>query len=238
MGLKHHPRIVTNGLIMYLDAANTRSYSGSGLTANGLVGGIGGTLVNGVGFTSSNGGSFTFDGTNDYISVSSSPTTFSYNRSSFTVGGWTYMTSLPTSYYGVILSKWNTGGGNDNEFILNTDDGNKFLFAVDFDDSLNPNSQSNDLVLSTTTIIANTWYYVVATFDNGSIKIYVNGILENSATSLYTSVKTNTNSSLDIGRFGTTFYSIGRRGVVQLYNRALTAQEVLQNYNATKMRYQ
>jgi hypothetical protein len=237
MGLKHHPRIVTNGLIMYLDAANTRSYSGSGLTANGLVGGIGGTLVNGVGFTSSNGGSFTFDGTNDYISVSSSPTTFSYNRSSFTVGGWTYMTSLPTSYYGVILSKWNTGGGNDNEFILNTDDGNKFLFAVDFDDSLNPNSQSNDLVLSTTTIIANTWYYVVATFDNGSIKIYVNGILENSATSLYTSVKTNTNSSLDIGRFGTTFYSIGRRGVVQLYNRALTAQEILQNYNATKMRY-
>ena len=237
MGLKHHPRVVTNGLVMYLDAANTRSYSGSGLTANGLVGGIGGTLVNGVGFTSSNGGSFTFDGTNDYISVSSSPTTFSYNRSSFTVGGWTYMTSLPTSYYGVILSKWNTGGGNDNEFILNTDDGNKFLFAVDFDDSLNPSSQSNDLVLSNTTIIANTWYYVVATFDNGSIKIYVNGILENSATSLYTSVKANTNSSLDIGRFGTTFYSIGRRGVVQLYNRALTAQEVLQNYNATKKRY-
>jgi hypothetical protein len=147
------------------------------------------------------------------------------------------MTSLPTSYYGVILSKWNTGGGNDNEFILNTDDGNKFLFAVDFDDSLNPSSQSNDLVLSNTTIIANTWYYVVATFDNGSLKIYVNGILENSATSLYTSVKTNTNSSLDIGRFGTTFYSIGRRGVVQLYNRALTQQEILQNYNATKKRY-
>jgi hypothetical protein len=237
MGVKSGPKVVKDGLLFAIDASVSRSYSGSGITVNGLVGGIGGTLVNGVGFTSSNGGSFTFDGTNDYISVSSSPTTFSYNRSSFTVGGWTYMTSLPTSYYGVILSKWNTGGGNDNEFILNTDDGNKFLFAVDFDDSLNPSSQSNDLVLSNTTIIANTWYYVVATFDNGSIKIYVNGILENSATSLYTSVKANTNSSLDIGRFGTTFYSIGRRGVVQLYNRALTAQEVLQNYNATKKRY-
>ena len=65
MGLKHHPRIVTNGLVMYVDASNTRSYSGSGLTANGLIGGIGGTLVNGVGFTSTNNGIFTFDGTND-----------------------------------------------------------------------------------------------------------------------------------------------------------------------------
>lgn len=237
MGLSHSPTLVMDGLVFSIDAGNSRCYSGSGNTAFGLVGGIDGTLINGVGFTSSNNGSFIFDGTNDYISVSSSPTTFSYNRSSFTVGGWTYMTSLPTIYYGVILSKWNTGGGNDNEFILNTDDGNKFLFAVDFDDSLNPNSQSNDLVLSNTTIIANTWYYVVATFDNGLIKIYVNGTLENSATSLYTSVKTNTNSSLDIGRFGTTFYSTGRRGVVSMYNRALSAQEIKQNYNATKKRY-
>jgi hypothetical protein len=237
MGLKHHPRVVTDGLLFYIDAANTRSYSGSGLTVNGLIGGIGGTLVNGVGFTSSNGGSFTFDGTNDYISLSSSPTTFTYNRSNFTVSGWTNMTALPTNYYGVILSKWNTGGGNDNEFILNTDDGNKFLFAVDLDDSLTPDAQSNDYVLSNTTIIANTWYYVVGTFENGLIKIYVNGTLENSITSSYTTVKTNTNSSLEIGRFGTTFYSIGRRGMAQLYNRALTAQEVLQNYNATKKRY-
>jgi hypothetical protein len=67
MGVKSGPRIVTNGLIFDLDAAVSRSYSGTGLTANGLIGGIGGTLVNGVGFTSSNNGSFIFDGSNDYI---------------------------------------------------------------------------------------------------------------------------------------------------------------------------
>ena len=52
MALQHHPRIVSNGLVGYWDAANTRSYSGSGITINGLVGGIGGTLLNGVGFSS------------------------------------------------------------------------------------------------------------------------------------------------------------------------------------------
>ena len=237
MGIKAGPKIVKDGLLFSIDAAVPRSYSGTGLTVNGLTGGIGATLVNGVGFGITNGGYFIFDGTNDYISVSSSPTTFSYNRSSFTVGGWTYMTSLPTNFYGVILSKWNTGAGNDNEFILNTESGNVFIFGLDYDDGLNPDSATNDFITSTTTIVANTWYYVAASFDNGSIKLYVNGVLESSATSVNTSVKTNTNSSLDIGRFGTTYYSFGRRGLVHLYNRALTAQEVLQNYNATKGRY-
>jgi len=120
---------------------------------------------------------------------------------------------------------------------LNTDDGNKFLFAVDFDDNSTPDGQSNDYVLSNTIITANTWYYVVGTFDNGLLKIYVNGILESSIGSSYTTVKTNTNSSLNIGRFGTTFYSTGRRGVVHLYNRALRSSEIYQNFNAMRSRY-
>ena len=69
MGISAGPNSVSNGLVFQLDAANLRSYSGSGNTANGLVSGIGGTLVNGVGFTSSNSGSFIFDGTDDYINI-------------------------------------------------------------------------------------------------------------------------------------------------------------------------
>ena len=67
MGLAHSPSIISDGLVFYLDAANRRSYSGSGLTVNGLVGGIGGTLINGTGFSTANNGTFIFDGTNDYI---------------------------------------------------------------------------------------------------------------------------------------------------------------------------
>jgi hypothetical protein len=57
MGLDHSPLIVTDGLVLYFDAANTRSYSGSGITLNGLVSGIGATIGGGVGFTTINGGS-------------------------------------------------------------------------------------------------------------------------------------------------------------------------------------
>jgi len=229
--------IVRNGLLFNYDIASPVSYINPSTTIQSTINNYIGTLTNGPTYNSGNGGYLSFDGTNDYINIIPSATSFTYNRSSFTVGGWTYMTSLPVSYYGVILSKWNTGGGNDNEFILNTDDGNKFLFAVDFDDSLTPNSQSNDFVLSTTVIVANTWYYVVGTFENGLTKIYVNGILESSIQSSFTTVKTNLNSSLDIGRFGTSFYSTGRRGVVHFYNRALSSTEILSNFNALRGRY-
>jgi hypothetical protein len=231
--------INTDGLLLNLDAGSLLSYAGSGNSWLDMSGNNNaGLLVNGPTYTGSGvTGALVFDGTNDYVTLVSTGTTFNYNRSSFTVGGWTNISSLPVSYYGVILSKWNTGAGNDNEFILNTTDGNKFIFGVDFDDSLTPDAQSNDYVISNTIISANTWYYVVATFNNGLIKLYVNGVFDSSVQSSYSTVKTNNSCSLDIGRFGTTFYSIGRRGVVHMYNRALTASEIYQNYDALRTRY-
>ncbi len=230
---------ISESLVLNLDAGNRTSYAGTGTTWYDLSGNnLNGTLINGPTYSGTGSSTYiSFDGSNDYISIFPTGSTLSYNRSAFTVAGFTYMTSLPTSYYGVILSKWNTGAGNDNEFILNTTDGNLFQFAVDFDDSLTPDSQTNDYVLSTTTIVANTWYYVAATFNNGVMKMYVNGVLENTVTASVSTVKTNTNSSLDIGRFGTIYYSTGRRGLVQLYNRALSATEILQNFNFYRSRY-
>ena len=72
MGIAYNTSIVSDGLVFALDAANSRSYAGSGITVNSLVGGIGCTLVNGVGFGTSNSGSFIFDGTNDYIDTQTS----------------------------------------------------------------------------------------------------------------------------------------------------------------------
>ena len=69
MALEHHPRIVTNGLFLYYDFANYRSYSGSGITINNLISGYGGTLVNGPTFSSSNLGYVSFDGSNDYAQL-------------------------------------------------------------------------------------------------------------------------------------------------------------------------
>ena len=69
MGLKHHPRVVTNGLVMYLDAANTRSYSGSGNTVFNLAlsSAIGGTISAGISHTSSNPQTFTATADSNYI---------------------------------------------------------------------------------------------------------------------------------------------------------------------------
>ena len=83
MGLDHSPIVVTDGLVSFIDAGNTRSYAGSGLTVSGLIGGIGGTLVNGVGFTSSNSGAFNFDGSNDFIDLGSSIQNYSLFTTSF-----------------------------------------------------------------------------------------------------------------------------------------------------------
>ena len=73
MSLNHGGKpIVTDGLVLCLDAANPKSYPGSGTTWTDLSGnGNNGTLVNGVGYNSDNGGSLSFDGVNDYVSKSS-----------------------------------------------------------------------------------------------------------------------------------------------------------------------
>ena len=73
MGLSHSPRIVTDGLVFCVDAANKRSYPGVGTTWTDLTANKNnGTLTNGPTFDSANGGSIVFDGTNDYVDLGSS----------------------------------------------------------------------------------------------------------------------------------------------------------------------
>lgn len=102
MGTKYNPSVVRDGLVYYIDAANSRSYSGSGITANSLVGGINGTLTNGVGFSSANNGSFSFDGTNDYINFGNSST---LQQSSGTLSAWTKTSSAGSGFRGIIAKR-------------------------------------------------------------------------------------------------------------------------------------
>ena len=85
MGLSHSPKIVTNGLVMCLDAGNTKSYPGSGTTWFNLCGSVNGTLVNGPTFSSVNGGVIVLDGVNDYINTLSNS---QYNYTTITISGW------------------------------------------------------------------------------------------------------------------------------------------------------
>jgi hypothetical protein len=241
MGVKSGPRIIKDSLIIHLDASVSRAYSGSGNTWYDISGNNNhGYLVNTPTFNSSGAASnFSFNGTDEYVDITTSPNTFSYNRSSFTVLGWVRFTSLPNPFYaGTIIGKWNIGSDQFNEFILNTQDETRtFVLGVDFDDSLSPNNAVSDIVTTNTTYTTNIWYHVCGTFNNGVSSIYLNGILENSATSAYTTIRTDNTAYLRSALFYTNLYSVGQRSIIQMYNRALTAQEVLQNYNATKRRY-
>jgi len=218
MGLKHHPRVVTNGLVFYVDAANTRSYSGSGITVTGLIGGIGGTIVNGVGFSSSNNGTFVFDGTNDYMDCGYNSNI--NNATQLTIECWYRSSNI--SKEGIIFgtNSYFPAYGYHMEIYQS-----KLLFQV---------FPSASFVQSSITLSNNIWYHLVGTYNSGAINLYVNGITGGSGNYTYSASSEN----LILGRYYAGSFSLeGQLSNVKFYNRALTAQEVLQNYNATKKRY-
>ena len=96
MGLDHSPIIVTDGLSLYLDAANSRSYSGTGLSVYDLSGsGNTSLLINGPTYSSSNLGYFVLDGTNDYVNVNSLANILPYTA--YTKIAYFYVTSFSTA---------------------------------------------------------------------------------------------------------------------------------------------
>lgn len=216
MGINAGPRIVKNGLLLDVDAAVPRSYSGNGLTAFGLVGGIGGSLVNGVGFGTTNNGYFIFDGTNDYINFGNSSTV---QQNSGTLSAWAIASSPGSSYRGIIAKQGAYG-------LFYTD---SILVAYDW---------AADAPRSTSINIAdNTWKNVVLTYQSGvsnGTRIYINGVsvltttitIQSQAANLFGGAEANAGQ-----------YAACRIAAFNMYNRVLSATEVLQNYNASKGRY-
>ena len=226
--------IDTNGLVLYLDAGNSKSYPGSGTSWTGLSGlSNNGTLVNGVGYNSANGGSLVFDGTNDYVSI---PLSTSLNKTQGTMNFWVY----PTRYNG------------SNGYFVNRDDSTAnavdWLWIGTYSDTFyfrlgnGSDCCSNDLTFSSVSSVIplNSWTNMCFTWvSNGTSAIYKNG-------TLYTSRSIgnvpSTNPSLT-GRIGLGHggngdeYFAGRISNTSIYNRALSAAEIQQNYNALKSRF-
>lgn len=243
--------IVRDGLVFHYDAGKAASYSGIGVTIFDLSGiGNTGTLINGPTFSSLNGGSIVFDGSNDYFEA---PHSASLDISgSITVDVWVYMTSINNSSDMNLICKYsNAGGASNQSWILFKSTGNYSAFSP------NGTANNNEFVWLATSagntggafigtgeqVLANTWYNVVALYNssNDKIDIYINGQLKSSATRTgQTSGVLSTNlRNLQIG--GTPLDSNrwiqGRIPIARVYNRALTQQEISQNYNAVKNRY-
>lgn len=236
---------IDSDLIIDLNPNDVRSYSGSGtsfidISANSNTA----LMINGPIFGSDGYTNYwKFDGVNDYATVSSTPTVFEYNRNSFTISCWAWFDSLPSPIYkGSLLNKWTVGSGNNNEFLFfasgSSSTDNYYSFWVDVDDGVVPDSSVNTAVSSTSKVNLGFWRLITATFNNGVIRIFVDGNLEGTTVNpTYIKVKRDTLSSLEIARWASSIYGSGRRGQIQFYNRALTSTEISNLFNSQRQKY-
>jgi len=239
MAYNNGPKIITNGLVLCLDAANAKSYPGSGTTWTDLSGdGNNGIIYNGAVYSSaSNKGIFTFDGSNQYVGVSSPSSKFSWTVSG---SGLNYMSIevwvRSSDLTGRLFSKpWN-GNGEYNYWVDNG------AWAV--------NSGGSGYALSCTPYRTGNWEHFVYVATPSQLSAYRGGVLNAGPTNhgLTGNVPTNGNSNNDLAimtlyPYGSGSWSYpthaiaGDIGLFKIYNRALSASEILQNYNATKGRF-
>ena len=217
MAFNYSPKIVTDGLVLYLDAGNVKSYISGSTTWNDLTPNQNvGVLTNGPTFNSSNGGSIVFDGSNDYVNVNSFANILS--STSYTKMCWFYINSY----------KYNIISGGSTSL---------HAFWLAGTNKLNAGHNGYwSTVVSTTSLSLNTWYFGAVTFDTtNGWKLYVNGNQE--ASSANTATFTGTGGIL-IGAFDLASNLFdGKIAVASVYNRVLNNLEILQNYNATKTRF-
>jgi hypothetical protein len=243
--LTHSPRIVTDGLVLCLDAANRKSYPGSGTVWRDLAGSNNGTLTNGPTFSNANGGSIVFDGVNDLVSLGSTNKLTGNNLQTLTASVWLKYsttnsdlrafnlsrgTGINSSLFAIFINQTYTADGLGIVTV-----GSLGFFTRRFNDSAHTSLNHNDNYH-----LKNRFINITAIINGLNRLLYIDGILRNSDSDIgMQSVSNNT----DIAYVGT---GPGGSGSVpwngnisnaMFYNRALTAQEVLQNYNALKGRY-
>lgn len=223
MSTKYSPQIVTNGLVLALDAANKVSYPSSGTSWYDLSGNANtSTLTNGPTFNSNNLGSIVFDGSDDYVSV---PNTINLGNT-FTISSFVKLTNnnSDTSVTGT------NANGSDNWFGINS---NKiYLFYTRLTDV------DNTALLGATTLSNGIFYQITAVINGATSIVYLNGIQDGTRTESFTIASWN--GTYAIGRRSSEVaqrYFYGNIANIVFYNRVLTATEILQNYNVTKTRF-
>ena len=216
------PDIVQDGLVFAMDPGSERSYPGSGTTTTNIINGANGTLTNGVAYVSNNGGAFDFDGTDDFILF---PDDTNLNLQTLTMESWV---KLDTTLYqqAFIFEK---GSVNTQYSNFQENNGNFYFRTMTL--------SIPDLALNLTNhVSAGDWFHIVCTYGSGVKRIYINGVAITTQTGLTGTIPTNTNGPR-IGAHSSGYYLDGEIAVSRVYNKALTAAEVLQNYNAQKSRF-
>jgi hypothetical protein len=231
-GALFNNNIITDGLVLHLDAGNTLSYPGTGtnwfdLTSNNNNG----VLTNGAIYNSNNGGVISFDGLNDYVDFGGNilDNVISGNNN-FTINCWVYK----RSDNGMILSAWES---SPNRKMYIGFIGGKFRLV-------GSSNGSNFFIAESNMLSNNNWYNITVTRlgnnGNSGIYIYINSILQSlSFTDIFTTIISNS-INYRLGNrqeLSSTFQYHGDIAQVKIYNKVLTQEEIQQNFNATKSRF-
>ena len=226
MGVAYNPSIVTDGLVLALDAANPKSYPGSGTTWFDLSGnGNNGTIVNSPTFAN---GSFAFNGTTQYIDAG----TYQYNTAQGSISFWFKLTSSIAIPHSGNIRPW----GKSTDFEARWGGGTTTSgasLAVDLGASIGPPATLQSIQNSW---LNTSWYNVVTTWDTSTLtsKMYIQGQL-NASGSCATAL-TSLTGNFYIGRSPLAYYA-GNISNFNAYNRELSVSEVQQNFNALRGRY-
>jgi len=228
----NRPKIVTDNLVLYLDAANTKSYPGSG-TWNDISGKGHAATITGATYNSDKGGCFIFDGENDYATITDS-SDFLFGTGSFTEEAWhkrggntTWEAPIQRGNSSSWGGLWINAAGN--------------IWPYHYTES------SGVVTLDTGDAAGTDWmHHMTTTTNTGSavtIKVYKNGVLLDSgttSTSGWQPKNTSVGTDINIGGYSgaSDYWYEGRIGLIRIYKgKALSAAEVKQNYNAQKTRF-
>ena len=221
MAIFLNPRIVTDGLVLALDAGNTKSYSGSGTTWTDLSGrGSNGTLTNGPTYSSANGGFIVFDGTNDYASITGSNTV-----SSVTFSVWLKRNGTQVDFTGIFNSRGTDASG--------------MIFAYNYGTLGYIWNDSEYYFNSELTPPDGAWCMCVVTVTPTEAKFY---LCQSSGITTATNTMAHGSTTLDALTLGADTVGLSRNfngsiAQASLYNRALSAEEIQQNFNAFRSRF-
>ena len=224
MGVANRIPIVTNGLVLNLDAGNYKSYNKTGTTWTDLsVNKNNGTLINGPVYNPENGGYFSFDGTNDYCSTPY----FGSNTGNFTYSVWTQISTVDS----LLISRGRDGAGSG--------------FSVALSHRLN-GAVSSTVIASSTIVEAisstgywkpNEWALITGVWESGvALSVYFNGYLVAQTLTSSTTLRNSTEGWVLASITTGAFFNV-KIANATIYNRALSSPEIYQNYNSLKSRF-
>jgi len=226
-------KIVTDGLVLYLDAANPKSFvSGSTVWNDLSKSSTNGNLTNGPTYNSSNGGSILFDGNDDFVDLGDKDIFDGF--SSYSLSIWVYINAF--NQYTAFFHKWGPAGYS---YFLGAFNDNFKVTAGENYATNTGGKVGNYGDVSTTALQTGRWYNIVYTSTISNISLYINGVLDNNIANSWRGgdiINSTTSLKLATHYDGGT-YTNCRISNSMIYNRALSATEILQNYNALKKKF-